>query len=330
MNFLIQKKSQSPNHGIMKWRRLLPIVFVGLNVFMPGIGWSYEALPDFTGKQLTGTVKLKGKIPTPKRFNLVLFSDPYYCGRISDGTGWRITPMPALGEHAELPGALVFLEDVKKGKPGTASATIIQTKNCVFIPYISATQIGQPFHFQNWDPVQHKLEVFLTSHQGAKSLLKQNLQSHPENRKSDFLSANQTGLHQSGPQVQYTSDTSGILVFRCRLHDYMESWSLVLPHPYFSLTGKNGEFSLKDIPPGTYKLIVWHPLGKHETTIEIGAGNNQALNILITPTTSTTYPEVEPANNPFGIDLVGDSSIVPTVERQEWDSVREKPTGDAS
>ena len=240
----------------MKWILLLPIVFVGLEVLMPGVVWTYEALPGFTGKQLTGTVKLKGKIPTPKRFNLVLFSDPYYCGRISDGRGWRITPMPALGEHAELPGAVVFLEDVKKGKPGTASATIIQTKNCVFLPYISATQIGQPFHFQNWDPIQHKLEIFLTSQQGAPSLLEQNLQTHPENRKSDFLSVDQTGLHLSGPEVQYKYDRSGILVFRCRLHDYMAGWSVVLPHPDFSITGKNGTFSLKDIPPGTYNLIV--------------------------------------------------------------------------
>jgi plastocyanin len=314
MNFMLQKKYQRPNHGMMKWL-LLPIFFLGLEVLMARVGWTYEALPGFTGKQLTGTVKLKGKLPTPKRFNLALFSDPYYCGRISDGRGWRITPTPALSEHAELAGAVVFLEDVKKGKPGTASATIIQTKNCVFLPYISAMQVGQTFHFQNWDPIQHKLEVFLTSQQGGQSLLGQNLQTHPENRKSD---------------VQYQLDRPGILVFRCRLHDYMEGWSVVLPHPYFSITGKNGEFSLKDIPPGAYNLIVWHPRGKQETAIEIGSRQTRGMNILITPTSPTTYPEKEPVNNPFGIDLVGDSSIVPTVELQKWEPGSEGTVGDAS
>ena len=314
----------------MKWIPLLPIVFVGLEILMPGVGWTYEALPGFTGKQLTGIVKLKGTIPTPKRLNLVLFSDPYYCGRISDGKGWRITPMPALGEHKELPGAVVFIEDVKKGKPGNTSSPIIQTKNCVFLPYISATQIGGTFHFQNWDPIQHKLEVFLTSQKGAQTLLGKNLQPHPDNRKSDFLSAGQTGLHRAGPEVQYRIDRQGILVFRCTLHDYMEGWSLVLPHPYFSITGKNGEFSLKDIPPGAYNLIVWHPLGKQETAIEIGPEHTQNMNISITPTSPTTYPEEETVNNPFGIDLVGDSSIVPTVERQEWDAGRAKAIGAGS
>jgi len=327
---MFQEQYQRPKRGKLKWIFLLAFVFVGLKVLTPGVGWTYEALPGFTGEQLTGTVKLKGKIPPPKRFNLVLFSDPYYCGRISDGKGWRLSPWPALGDHEELAGAVVFLEDVKKGKLGTGSPTTIQTKNCVFLPFVTATQVSQTFHFQNWDPIQHKLEVFLTSQNGAQTLLGQNLQPHPENRKSDFLSTEQTGLHRSGPEIQFEIANRGILVFRCRLHDYMEGWSLVLPHPYFSITGKNGEFSLKDIPPGAYNLIVWHPLGKQETTIEIGAGHTQAVNILIAPTSPTTYPEEEPMNNPFGIDLVGDSSIVPTVERQEWDSGQVKAIGDAS
>ena len=315
---MFQEKYQGPVHGIVKGM-LLPIICVGLNLLMLGVGWTYEALPGFTGKQLTGTVKLKGKIPTPKRFNLALYSDPYYCGRISDGKGWRISPVPALGKHTELPGAVVFLEDVKKGKLGTVSSTLIQTKNCVFLPYVSVTQVGKPFHFQNWDPIQHKLEVFLTSEQGAQSLFGENLQSHPESRKSDFLSTGQTGRHRAGPQIQYQTNKSGILVFRCKLHDYMESWALVLPHPYYSMTGKHGEFSLKDIPPGQYNLIVWHPLGQQETIIEVGAKNPTNITILITPNSPTIYAEEEPANNPFGIDLVGDSSIVPTVELQKWD-----------
>ena len=326
---MFQEKYQRPIRRIMKGS-LLSILFVGLNIFVLGVGWTYEALPDFTGKQLTGTVKLQGKIPPPKRFNLVLFSDPYYCGRISDGKGWRISPKPVLSEHAELSGAVVFLEEVKTGKLRATSDTIIQTKNCVFLPYVSVTQVGQPFHFQNWDPIQHKLEVFLTSKQGAQSLLGEILQPHPDNRKSDFLSVGQTGVHRAGPEITYHMNRWGVLVFRCRLHDYMEGWSLVLPHPYFAITGQHGEFSLQDIPPGEYNLIVWHPLGQQETSIEVGARKTSSINILITPNAPTIYAEEDTAINPFGIDLVGDSSIVPTVELQKWESGREKTIGDAS
>ena len=111
---------------------------------------------------------------------------------------------------------------------------------------------------------------------------------------------------------------------------HMEGWSVVLPHPYFSLTGKNGTFSLEDIPPGAYNLIVWHPLGTQETTIQVGPGQTHDMSILITPTSHTIYAEEGPVNNPFGIDLVGDSSIVPTVERQKWDPASERPIGGGS
>ncbi len=327
---MFRKNDQRSYLGIGTWTLFFPIFFGGLELLISSVGWTYEALPDFTGTHLTGTVNISGTIPPPKRFNLVLFSDPYYCGRISDGRGWRITPRPALGEHNELPGAVVFIEHVKKGKFGTASDTIIQTKDCVFRPYTSAAQVGEIFHFQNWDPIQHKLEVFLTSQKGGLSLLGQNLQPHPKNRKSDFLSAGRSGLHRAGSEIQYQMDQRGIMVFRCTLHDYMEGWSLVLPHPYFAITGNNGFFSIEDIPPGKYNLIVWHPLGQQETMIEIGAENTSPVNILITPDSPTIYMEEEFANNPFGIDLVGDSSIVPTVELQKINSRGNNTAGDPS
>ena len=324
---------KNPKHLTQRMFKWTPFIFISVMFLlglMSGSVWAYEALPDFTGIQLKGTVKLNGKIPSPQGFNLVLFPDPYYCGRISDGKGWRLPPIPVLGNHKELAGAVVFLEDVKKGKLASPSVTTIQTKNCTFLPYLSVTQIGQTWHFQNWDPIQHKIEVFLTSQQGAEALLKKTLQPHPKSRKSDFLSDGQIGLHRPGPGIQYHIPEQGVFVFRCMLHDYMEGWNLVLPHPYFSITGENGEFSLKDIPPGSYNLIVWHPLGKQETAIEIRAQHTQNLSIFITPTVPTVYPGEESTNNPFGIDLVGDSSIVPTVERQEWDSGQKKAIGDAS
>ncbi len=312
---IYQRPQSSPK--VTKIRLLSSLLAIGLGILLSNVGWAYEALPGFTGNHLTGTVTLKGKIPAPRRFNLALFSDPYYCGRVSDGKGWRIAPKPRLSPHNRLPGAVVFLKNVKKGKPSSSVSEIIQTKNCIFLPYVAATQVGQPFHFQNWDPVQHKLELFLTSQNGAQLLFGQNLQPHPNSRKSHFLSADKIGLHQSGPNIRYQYERSGILVFRCKLHDYMEGWSVILPHPYYSLTGGKGEFSITNIPPGTYQLVVWHPLGEQETTITIGAKEGHDVNILLIPTSLTTYPEEDTGKNPFGIDLVGDPNIVPTVEVQK-------------
>jgi len=99
----------------------------------------------------------------------------------------------------------------------------------------------------------------------------------------------------------------------------MEAWGFVLDHPYFSFTGESGEFSITNIPPGKYQLVVWHPVGQMEKYIEISPSGTLSLDLEFTPTSPITYEEDNAKPNSFGIDLIGDSQIVPTVELQKWD-----------
>ena len=36
----------------------------------------------------------------------------------------------------------------------------------------------------------------------------------------------------------------------------MKTWVLVSDHPYYAVTDKNGNFSIDNIPPGTYEVVV--------------------------------------------------------------------------
>ncbi len=282
-------------------------------------GYAYKEVPNFTGGHLQGTVSIKGTLVPPRRFNLVLYADPYYCGRISDGQGWRFSPITKPGPNRSLPGAIVFLEDVPQGKPVPSAPGIIQTKDCMFLPYVGTAKSGQRFHFQNWDPIEHKLEIFLTSSTGGVKLFGQVLPPHPDNRKSDFLSEGTTGIHQAGSEVIFAVDRTGTLLFRCRYHEYMEGWSVLVPHPYVTTAGKHGEFSLTDIPPGTYNLVIWHPMGQSTNTIHILPDHTLDVDVDVLSTPATIYPEDTLKPDPFGIDLVGDTHIVPSVDLQQWD-----------
>lgn len=282
-------------------------------------GFAYEEISNFTGGHIKGSVSIKGTLNSPRRYNLVLYADPYYCGRISDRKGWRFSPITQPGSNRSLSGAIVFLEDVPRGKPVLSTPRVVQTKDCLFLPFVSTTKAGQGFHFQNWDPVEHRLEVFLTSSTGGVKLFGQVLPPHPDNRKSDFLSEGSTGTHRAGSDVVYAVDKIGIVLFRCSYHEYMEGWSVVLPHPYVTMAGKQGEFSITDIPPGTYNLVIWHPLGQANTTIHILPDLTVSLNVDVSSKSATIYEESSPVPDPYGIDLVGDAHIVPSVELQQWD-----------
>ena len=44
----------------------------------------------------------------------------------------------------------------------------------------------------------------------------------------------------------------------CNVHGWMHAWLGVLPHPFYSVSGSDGGFSLKGLPPGSYTIEAWH------------------------------------------------------------------------
>ena len=59
----------------------------------------------------------------------------------------------------------------------------------------------------------------------------------------------------------------------CDAHDFMHAWVFVAKNPYYALVSENGEFTIADIPPGTYVVKSWHGrLGEEEMTVEVTAG----------------------------------------------------------
>jgi len=295
---------------------LLTSLTLGIDL---GTALSYEERSNFEGGSVTGKVSLNGTLPQPRRYNLVLFPDPYYCGRISDGKGWRLSPFMQSKLNEGVPGVIVYFKNIKWGKPLQFQQHNILAKNCEFLPYLNHVSQGETLIFENWDPVPHDIEVYEYSDRGGKFLFRQPLRRNPKIRKSDFLTEGIQAEHLPGPGVAHKILTMGPLVFRCSFHEYMEAWGFVLDHPYFSFTGESGEFSITNIPPGKYQLVVWHPLGQMEKYIDIIPSGTLNLDLEFTPTSPIIYEEDNTKPNSFGIDLIGDSQIVPTVELQKWD-----------
>ncbi len=51
----------------------------------------------------------------------------------------------------------------------------------------------------------------------------------------------------------------------------MSAYIVVAEHPYYALTDANGEFTLDDVPPGPYRLRLWHEgVAVTETSFEKG------------------------------------------------------------
>jgi hypothetical protein len=66
---------------------------------------------------------------------------------------------------------------------------------------------------------------------------------------------------------------------KCNIHAWMHSYIGVVDHPYFAVTGPDGKFQWKNVPPGDYTVAVWHEkLGKQEQQVHVASAASAAVN----------------------------------------------------
>ena len=109
--------------------RFTVILILSLSLFIVLPASAYQEASVVDGGTITGVVTLKGGKPIPRGFNLVTFPDPIYCGRISNGHGFRLLKEFEIGDDASLKDVVVVLLGVQKGKPFTFSTPRVARKS---------------------------------------------------------------------------------------------------------------------------------------------------------------------------------------------------------
>lgn len=289
--------------------------------------YAYEEITVSDGGTLTGTVTLTGAVPKPKGYNLVTLPDQYYCGRISDGQGWRILQPFQVGPAGEFRDVVVYLEDIEKGKPfEDAGLPQIEAKDCLFIPFTTVVRDDQTVTVVNMDPVMHDIQAYETSHLGPRVLFNVPLPMNPQHPRN-FKDRSDAALyhrHMAGaPMKQLVNLSKGrrVFVMQCGFHAYMESWGLAVSNPYFAKTDEQGRFTLADVPPGTYKLVVWHPYVRTaiEQTVTINPKERTEAHIAVAAPTGRLYAN-EVMDHPYVRYNIPESvqkDIDPMVEKQD-------------
>jgi hypothetical protein len=101
----------------------------------------------------------------------------------------------------------------------------------------------------------------------------------------------------------------------------MESWGVAVSNPYFAKTDQQGRFTITDVPPGTYKLVVWHPYIRSvvERTVTISPKGTVETNIAVPAPTGRLYANevLEHDYVRFSVTEEQKKEIEPMVHKQE-------------
>jgi plastocyanin len=152
-----------------------------------------------------------------------------------------------------LPNAVAMLESTSAKLPVTpmTGVEIAQAKR-QFNPQVTVVTVGTTIAFPNHDSVRHHVYSFSpTKHFELK-------------------------LYAGLPSSPVLFDKPGVAVIGCNIHDNMVAWVVVVDTPLHARSGAGGKAQLASVPPGSYRLKVWHSSmrpGQEMSSVALSVGN---------------------------------------------------------
>ena len=208
---------------------------------------------------ITGTVTFDGKAPNLRP--ITMDADPA-CAKMHSG------PVPGemlvLGTGNTMGNIMVSVsKGLAAGKswPVPKAPATLDQKGCQYLPHVQGIMVGQQYKILNSDGILH------------------NVHTLPKINK---------GFNKPMPPTMKETTTAfdkeeAIFQIKCDVHPWMNAYVAVLTHPFFSVTGKDGKFTISGLDPGTYTLTAWHErLGTQTATVTVAANETKAQNFKFT------------------------------------------------
>ena len=206
---------------------------------------AYEVVAVTNGGTIDGVVTLSGTAPTGAPIKVTKNQD--YCGQsIPD-------PAYTVDSSGGLANVIVYLKDVAKGKAASTEPLALVNAKCMFSPRVQGAMVSQQVKISSEDTVLHN--------------------THPQNAETSATIFN-VALPFKGFSVTKPLPSMPMMIkVKCDAHEWMHAWILDLEHPYYATTAADGHFIIKDVPPGTYTLAVWHEAaGEKSAPVVVAAG----------------------------------------------------------
>jgi hypothetical protein len=209
------------------------------------------------GGKITGTVKLEG---TPPHQRPIDMSKEPSCAKVH--TSPVTTENVVVGPNGELQNVVLYISEGLSASESSAVPSAVpelNQKGCQYVPHVLALDVNQHFKVVNSDQTSHNIHP-LPKVGGA---------NHEWNKSQPQGSA---------PfDLTWSAEEVAIPV-KCNVHPWMHGYMVVVKGPY-AVTDDKGDFSLENIPPGSYTVTAWQELyGTQTQKVTVTAGKPETVN----------------------------------------------------
>jgi plastocyanin len=210
----------------------------------------------FAAASITGTITYDGKVPSLKPLDM---SADAACAKKHS------TPQPSdvlvLGPGNTMANIMVsVVKGLPAGKtyPAPKEPVVMDQNGCHYEPHVFGLMVGQPLKVLNSDGILH------------------NVHALPKVNKQ-FNMAMPPTVKES---TQSFGQAEGMFMIKCDVHPWMSAYAGVFTHPFYSVSKKDGKFTIGGLDPGTYEIEAWHEkLGVQKATVTVAANESKTVAI---------------------------------------------------
>jgi plastocyanin len=201
---------------------------------------------------VTGTVTFDGKAPTLRP--IAMDAEPV-CAK--KHTGPAPNEALVLGTGNTMGNIMVYVsKGLPAGKtyPAPQTPVTINQDGCVYKPHVMGIMVGQQTKILNSDGILH------------------NIHTLPKVNPS-FNRGQPATVKEMTTNFGKAED---VFQVKCDVHPWMSAYIGVFTHPFFSVTGSDGKFTISGLDPGTYEITAWHErLGVQKATVTVAANETK-------------------------------------------------------
>ena len=186
---------------------------------------------------VNGTVKLEGTPPPNKQLNV---------GTCTSDVKGPVMSDAVLVNGGNLQNAFVWIKgglDSYKGPTAPSEPVVIDQKGCMYKPHVVGARVGQKVVFLNSDPVLHNVRAVAETNPVF----------------NDMMPTKDMRLEKVFEKTEVPVRA------KCDVHPWMSAFIGVVPHPFFAVSGASGEFTLVNVPEGSYEIEAWHEVFGRQT-----------------------------------------------------------------